>query len=43
MTRVSNNWNCTVCGSWLYQNTADNVVPNKWTMGKRPLDWPEDK
>ena len=39
MTKISNNWNCTVCGSWLYQNTADGEPPNEWMMGERPLDW----
>jgi hypothetical protein len=41
MTKVSSNWNCTVCGSWLYQNTADGEPPNEWAMGERPLDRPE--
>jgi hypothetical protein len=39
MTRISINWNCTVCGCWLDQNSADGEPPNKWVMGERPLDW----
>src|ERR1700722_4477030 len=39
MTRVSINWNCTVCGCWLSQNSAEGDPPNKWVMGERPLDW----
>jgi hypothetical protein len=33
VTKISNNWNCTVCGSWLCQNTADGEPPNEWAMG----------
>jgi hypothetical protein len=35
MTKISKNWNCTVCGSWLYQSTADGEAPNEWTLGER--------
>jgi hypothetical protein len=40
MTKVSSNWNCTVCGNWMYQNTADGDPPNEWAIGERPADWP---
>ncbi|TCK88932.1 hypothetical protein B0G74_7218 [Paraburkholderia sp. BL9I2N2] len=33
-TKISSNWNCTVCGSWLYQNTADGTPPGEWVMGE---------
>jgi hypothetical protein len=40
MTKVSSSWNCTVCGNWMYQNTADGDPPNEWAIGERPADWP---
>jgi len=40
MTKVSSSWNCTVCGNWRYQNTADGDPPNEWAIGERPADWP---
>jgi hypothetical protein len=42
MTKISSNWNCTVCGSWLYQNTADGTPPNEWVMGEHQLASPEN-
>jgi hypothetical protein len=38
MTKISNNWNYTVCGSWLYQNTADGTPPREWVMGRASAD-----
>ena len=43
MTKISSNWNCTVCGNWLYQNTADGDPPSEGAMGKEPPDWPDKK
>jgi len=40
MAKVSSRWNCTVCGNWMYQNTADGDPPNEWAIGERPADWP---
>ena len=42
-TKVSSNWCCTVCGSRLFQNTADGDPPSEWAIGERPLDWPEKR
>jgi hypothetical protein len=42
MKKISSNWNCTICGNWLYQNTADGGPPNEWGMGERPSDWSEE-
>jgi hypothetical protein len=41
ITKISSNRNCTVCGSWLYQNTADGTPPNEWAMSEHQLAWPE--
>jgi hypothetical protein len=40
-TKLNNQYNCTVCGTWMYQNTADGDPPNEWRIGDRPEAWPE--
>ncbi len=40
MRKIGSNSNCTVCGSWLYQNTADGAPPNEWVMGEHQRDSP---
>jgi hypothetical protein len=39
-TQISTNWQCTVCGTWLYQCTSAGDPPNKWRAGESPADWP---
>jgi len=44
MTKIiSSSWNCTVCGNWMYQNTADGDPPSEWAMGEKSPDWPDKK
>jgi hypothetical protein len=43
MSKTRNSWNCTVCGNWLYQNTADGDPPNEWVMDKEPAARPDKK
>jgi rubredoxin len=38
MAKVRRRWNCTVCGNWMYQNTAEGDPPNEWAIGQRPAD-----
>jgi hypothetical protein len=38
--KVYNQYKCTFCGNWLYQNTADGDPPNEWRMGGAPIDTP---
>lgn len=40
MEVLNHRWNCTVCNTWMYQNTRFGDPPDVWVMGERPANWP---
>lgn len=40
MIKASDNWFCTDCKTWLFQNTSDGDPPKLWRIGCKPSDWP---